>query len=111
MRWLAVCGVVAGLACVAPAYAQTAVANPLAGPGCLGVPAEPCVRWLQATMRLDEGLIAAALARRHRVDVNGRRLGPSLVSLSGRLPDRTETLVLLVRLNPDDTVAGVESSL
>jgi len=111
MRWLAVCGVVAGLACVAPAYAQTAIANPLAGPGCLGAPAESCVRWLQATMRLDEGLIAAALARRHRVDVNGRRLGPGLVSLSGRLPDRTETLVLLVRLNPDDTVAGVESSL
>ena len=111
MRWLAICGVAAGLVCAASA-AQTAIANPLAGPGCLGAPAESCVRWLQATMRLDEGLIPAALARRHRVDVNGRPLGGGgLVSLSGRLPGRTETLVMLVRLNPDDTVASVESSL
>jgi hypothetical protein len=114
MRWLAICGVVAALAAsLAPPSAQSAaVANPLDGPGCLGVPAEACVRWLQATMRLDEGLIPAALARRHRVDVNGRPLGGGgLVSLRGRLPGRAETLVMLVRLNPDDTVAGVESSL
>jgi hypothetical protein len=114
MRRLAICGVVAALAAsLPPPPAQaTAAANPLDGPGCLGVPAEACVRWLQATMRLDEGLIPAALARRHRVDVNGRPLGAGgLVSLSGRLPGRTETLVMLVRLNPDDTVASVESSL
>jgi hypothetical protein len=115
MRWLPICGVVAALAAflTPPAAAQSATApNPLDGPGCLGVPAEACVRWLQATMRLDEGLIPAALARRHRVDVNGRPLGGGgLVSLSGRLPGRTETLVMLVRLNPDDTVASVESSL
>ena len=116
MRWLSICGVVAALiACVAAspraASAQTAAPNPLDGPGCLGAPAEACVRWLRATMRLDEGLIPAALARRHRVDVNGRRLGPGLVNLTGRLPDRTETLVLLLHLNPDDTVASVEASL
>jgi hypothetical protein len=114
MRWLAICGVVAALAAslAPPPPAHAAAANPLDGPGCLGVPAEACVHWLQATMRLDEGLIPAALARRHRVDVNGRPLGGGgLVSLSGRLPGRTETLVMLVRLNPDDTVISVESSL
>jgi hypothetical protein len=111
MRWPAICGVVAILAwCLAPPAARAAP-NPLDGPGCLGVPAEACVRWLQATMRLHEGLIANALAQRHRVDVNGRRLGQGLVRLTGGLPDRTETLAVLVRLNPDDTVASVESSL
>jgi hypothetical protein len=114
MRWLAIRGVVAvfTLWLVPPPAQSAAAANPHDGPGCLGIPAEACVRWLQATMRLDEGLIPAALARRHRVDVNGRPLGAGgLVSLSGRLPGRTETLVMLVRLNPDDTVASVESSL
>ena len=113
MRRLAIGAVIAMLlvgAAATPAPAQTAP-NPSDGPGCLGVTAEACVQWLQATMRLDPGLTAGALARRHRVDVNGRRLGQDLVSLSGRLPGRTETLVLLVRLNPDDTVAGVESNL
>src|SRR5439155_2082396 len=115
MRRLALSGVVAvllaGAMIPSTRAAQAAAPNPLDGPGCLGVPAEACVRWLQATMRLDEGLIPAALARRHRVDVNGRRLGQGLVSLTGRLPDRTETLALLLHLNPDDTVASVEASL
>src|SRR5438094_134419 len=115
MRRLALSGVVAvllaGAMIPSTRAAQAAAPNPLDGPGCLGVPAEACVRWLQATMRLDEGLIPAALARRHRVDVNGRRLGQGLVNLTGRLPDRTETLALLLHLNPDDTVASVEASL
>jgi hypothetical protein len=115
MRRLSICLVAVFTLWLAPppsARAVAAAVNPLDGPGCLGVPAESCVHWLQATMRLDEGLIPAALARRHRVDVNGRPLGGGgLVSLSGRLPGRTETLVMLVRLNPDDTVASVESSL
>src|SRR5689334_17277518 len=115
MRRLAIFGVVAVLlagAMIPPTgVARAAAPSPLDGPGCLGAPAEACVRWLEATMRLDEGLIPAAMARRHRVDVNGRRLGPGLVNLTGRLPDRTETLVLLLHLNPDDTVASVEASL
>jgi hypothetical protein len=111
VRSLRICGVVAALAISLAAAPAPAAPNPLDGPGCLGVAAEACVRWLQATMWLDETLIAAALARRHRVDVNGRRLGQGLVNLTGRLPERTETLALLLHLNPDDTVASVEAGL
>lgn len=85
--------------------------NLSAGPGCLGVPVQACVDWLRATMELDEGFIAASLARRHRVDVNGRPLGPGIVSLSGRLPGRVETMLVVLRLNPDDTVISAEASL
>ena len=111
MRWFRICGVVAALAASLAVTPARAARNPLDGPGCLGAPAEACVRWLQATMRLDEALIPAALARRHRADVNGRHLGQGVVNLTGRLPDRTETLALLLHLNPDDTVASVEASL
>jgi len=97
-------------ACTAPPSAKL-VANPADGPGCLGVTAEVCVRWLQATMTLDEGFIPAALARRHRVDVNGRPLDGGLISLSGKVSGRLEPLVILIRLRPDDTVASVEASL
>lgn len=63
-------------------------------------------------MRLDEGLLAAAMARRHRIDVNGRPLaGGGLVTLDARLPGHGENFVWLLRLNPDDTVASVESNL
>jgi hypothetical protein len=111
MRWVAICGVLALLAaCAAPPVAKLA-ANPADGPGCLGVPAETCVRWLQATMTLDEGFIPAALARRHRVDVNGRPLDGGLITLTGKVPGRLEPIVILIRLRPDDTVASVETSL
>jgi hypothetical protein len=111
MRWVAICGVLALLAaCAAPPVAKLA-ANPADGPGCLGVPAETCVRWLQATMALDEGFIPAALARRHRVDVNGRPLDGGLITLTGKVPGRLEPLVILIRLRPDDTVISVEASL
>jgi hypothetical protein len=111
MRWVAICGVVATLtACANPPSAK-AVATPADGPGCLGVTAETCVRWLQATMTLDEGFIPAAMARRHRVDVNGRPLDGGLISLTGKLPGRLEPLVILVHLKPDDTVASVEATL
>src|SRR5438270_3796090 len=111
MRWVAICGLVTALAACAPQPAAKAAANPADGPGCLGVTAEICVRWLQATMALDEGFIAAAMARRHRVDVNGRPLDGGLITLTGRVPGRLEPIVLLVHLRPDDTVRSVEASL
>src|SRR5260370_1653768 len=111
MRWVAICGVSALLApCAAPPAAKL-VANPADGPGCLGVPAETCVRWLQATMALDEGFIPAALARRHRVDVNGRPLDGGLITLTGKVPGRLEPMVNLIPLRPDDTVIPLETSL
>jgi hypothetical protein len=111
MRWVAICGVFVALAaCMNPSGARAAV-NPSDGPGCLGVSAETCVRWLQATMSLDEGFIAAAMARRHRVDVNGRPLDGGLVTLTGRVPGRLEPTVILIHLRPDDTVKSVEASL
>src|SRR5437764_14978884 len=58
---------------IGPASAQT-LPNLTGGPGCLGVPAETCVAWLKATMRLDEGFISAAMARRRQVDVHGKPL-------------------------------------
>jgi len=51
------------------------------------------------------------MARRHRVDVNGRPLDGGLISLTGKLPGRLEPLVILVHLRPDDTVASVEATL
>ena len=109
MRWVAICAVLTLLAaCAAPPTAKLAT-NPADGPGCLGVPAETCVRWLQATMSLDEGFIPAAMARRHRVDVNGRPLDGGLITLTGKVPGRLEPLVILIRLRPDDTVISVEA--
>ncbi len=112
MRWIRLCGILALLtACAAPPPVARAAANPAEGPGCLGVMAEACVRWLQATMTLDEGFVPAAMARRHRVDVNGRPLDGGLITLTGKLPGRLEPLVILVHLKPDDTVASVEATL
>src|SRR3989442_2440792 len=111
MRWVAICAVLILLAACATPPGAKLVANPAEGPGCLGVPAETCVRWLQATMALDEGFIPAALARRHRVDVNGRPLDGGLITLTGKVPGRLEPMVILIRLRPDDTVESVEASL
>ena len=101
MRVLRVCAVVVVLATpVMPALAQKPVtpAPDLAnGPGCLGQKVEACVAWLRTTMQLDEGRIAAALSRRHMTDVNGRPFGAGLVNLSGRIPGRTQTQVMLLR--------------
>ncbi|MGC2411748.1 MAG: hypothetical protein WA459_03500 [Stellaceae bacterium] len=110
MRWLLLCGLALGI--TAGAYATSAIAAPPAdGPGCLGVTAEECVRWLRATMTLDESFLAASLARRHQVDVNGRPLGPGLVTIDGKLPGRLEQFVILLHLGPDDRVHSVESNL
>ena len=62
-------------------------------------------------LRKDERFIAASLARRHQVDVNGRSLGPGLLTLTGALRGRAEPLALLLRLTPEDAVASVEAAL
>lgn len=99
------------LAAGAALAADKPVPNLAEGPGCLGVPAERCVAWLRATMNLDEGFIAAAMARRHRVDVNGKPLGGDLVTLSGKLPGHLEPMLIVLRLAPGDTVISAEASL
>lgn len=110
MRWLRLCGLFLTLAaCVRPA--PGIAAGPADGPGCVGIMAEDCVRWLRATMALDESLLAASMARRHQTDVNGKPLGGGLVTVTGRLPGRVEGFVILLHLRPDDIVRGVESSL
>lgn len=97
------------LACMRPVPAIAI--GPSDGPGCLGVKAEECVRWLRATMTLDESFVAEAMARRHQVDVNGRPLGGGLVVVNGKLPERPEQFVILLHLRPDDIVRRVESNL
>jgi hypothetical protein len=110
MRWFRLCGLLVALAAfVRPAPAVAA--GPVDGPGCLGVTAEECVRWLRATMILDESFLAAAMARRHQTDVNGKPIGGGLVSVNAKLPGRVEGFVILLHLRPDDTVGGVESNL
>ena len=96
-----------------PAHAaDRPVPNLAQGPGCIGVTAETCIDWLRATMRLDEGFVAAAMARRHRVDVNGRPLGGSgIMSLSGRLPGQIKTTLVVLHVAPDDTVTLAEARL
>jgi hypothetical protein len=85
--------------------------GPADGPGCLGVTVAECVSWLRATMTLDEDFLARAMAQRHEVDVNGQPLGSGLVVVNGRLPQRPDQFVLLLRLGPGNTVRRVESNL
>ncbi|HEX3861767.1 MAG TPA: hypothetical protein VHY35_08735 [Stellaceae bacterium] len=90
---------------------MTSAAGVADGPGCLGVTAEECVRWLRTTMTLDEGFLATALAQRHQVDVNGKPLGGGLITVYARLPGHIEPLVILLHLRADDRVQSVESNL
>ena len=73
MRWRLLCGLALGIA--AGAHAAAIAAQPADGPGCVGVRAEECVRWLQATMTIDANFLATAMAHRHESDVNGRPIG------------------------------------
>lgn len=110
MRWALGFGVVSAATAFllgAPAMAV----GPGDGPGCLGVTVAECVGWLRATMTLDENFLAQAMAGRHQVDVNGQPLGSGLVVVNGRLPERPEQFVLLLRLGPGDMVRRVESNL
>lgn len=110
MRWLRLgCFLLVLSACVRPA--QAFAASPADGPGCLGVTAEECVRWLRATMTIDESFLARAMAHRHDTDVNGRPIGGGLVTIYAKLPGRLEAFVLLLHLRPDDMVRSVESNL
>jgi hypothetical protein len=110
MRW----GQFFGAACAVTAWLQSVpatAAGPGDGPGCLGVPVAECVAWLRMTMTIDENFLSQAIARGHEVDVNGQPLGGDLVMVNGRLPQRPEQLVLLIRLGRGDTVRRVESNL
>ncbi|MFI4947777.1 MAG: hypothetical protein ACHQC9_03135 [Alphaproteobacteria bacterium] len=110
MRWLRLCGLALGIV----AYTHPAPANaaePGDGPGCLGATVEECVRDLRATMSLDEGFLASAMARRHQTDVNGRPLGGGLVTVYARIPGRMNQFVILLQLGPDDRVHSAESNL
>ena len=110
MRWLVLCGLALGVAvCVRPAPAIAV--QQADGPGCIGVAAEECVRWLRATMTVDENFLAGAMAHRHETDVNGRPIGGGLVTVYARLPGELFNFVILLHLRPDDTVRSVESNL
>jgi hypothetical protein len=110
MRWSRVLGAACAVIAYLPAMPVMAV-GPADGPGCLGVTVAECVAWLRATMTLDENFLAQAMARRHEVDVNGQPLSGGLVVVNGRLPERPDQFVLLLRLGPGDTVKRVESNL
>src|SRR4051812_6933320 len=102
-------GMAAALALgAAAAHAQTpaAPAPPPAPPppGCLGARIEACPQSLQASMSVTPAALADALARRSRIDVNGRRIGGGLVSVTATLPGRLEPMVVVLRLGPNDTV-------
>jgi hypothetical protein len=97
------------IACARPTPALAL--GPADGPGCLGVNVAECVRWLRATMVVDESFLAEAMARRHQVDVNGRPLNDGLVTVYARLPDRMEQFVILLHLRPDDAVRRIETNV
>src|SRR5712691_1140940 len=85
MRWLLRCGLLLGIA--GGTYPVPAIAAELAdGPGCIGVMAEECVRWLRATMTLNENFLVGAMAHRHDTDVNGRGIDGGLVTVYAQLP-------------------------
>ena len=110
MRWGRFVGAICAVLVCLRAVPAMAV-GPADGPGCLGVTVAECVAWLRTTMALDENFLAHAMTRRHEVDVNGQPLGSGLVVVNGRLPERPEQFVLLLRLGPGDTVRRVESDL
>jgi len=89
-----------------------AALGPADGPGCLWVQVAECLRWLRATVVLDESFLADAMAQRRQIDVNGRPLGGGgLVTVYARLPQRMDQFVILLHLRPDDIVRRVESNL
>ncbi len=110
MRWLLLCGLALGIAAGAPS-APASAAQPADGPGCLGVTVEECVRWLRATMTVDQNLLAASMAHRHDTDVNGRPIGNGLVTVYAKFPGELDAFVFLLHLRPNDTVQSVESNL
>src|SRR5438552_16491843 len=79
-----------------------------------GLPRHPAHRLYRLAARFDAarrrahrlGLVAEPLDRCQR-----KPFGAGLVDLSGRLPGRTQTQIMLLRLAPDNTVPSVEASL
>src|SRR5260370_28260059 len=110
MRWLVRCGLLLGIA--GGPYPVPAIAAELAdGPGCIGVMAEECVRWLRATMTLNENFLVGAMAHRHDTDVNGRPIGGGVVTVYAQLPGELYAVVIALHLRPDATGERVRSRL
>ncbi len=79
--------------------------------GCLGYPLDACLASLQSSMVIDQPFVAASLAARHAVDVNGRKIGRSGVTITARLADRLDLFAIVLSLTPDDIVIAAETSL
>ena len=79
--------------------------------GCLGVPVTACVASLRASTRLEEGLLATSLERRHAVDVNGRLLGNGVVTIIARLPGQVRAVSIVLELTADDRVVAATATL
>jgi len=75
--------------------------------GCVGAPVAACVASLRASMTLEEGQLADALAQRRRTDVNGR----GVAALFGRLPGRPDLVKIVLALTPDDRVKAAAATL
>lgn len=109
MRWLLRYRLLPMLA-LAFAAPPALATGPLDGPGCIGVAVAECVRWLAATLEVDQRLLADSLAHRHDRDVNGRPL-PGVVAVSAKLPGERGAFVVMLHLRPDDTVTRAEANL
>ena len=111
MRWPRVMSLLLLLLSCCAASPAAWAPGPADGPGCIGVPLDQCLTWLRATMVLNERFVAESMARRHQPDVNGRPLDGGVVAVDGLLPERPDAFVILLHLQPDDTVRSTEASL
>ena len=109
MRWPCLCWLFLGL--VAAGASSALAASPAETPGCVGVGVAECLASLRASMRVDENFLAASLARRQQLDVNGRPLGGGLVTVNAKLPDRVDEFIILLHLAPGERVRSVESNV
>jgi hypothetical protein len=116
MRWLAACAAIMLLSVgCAHQAAQTAPAageaGLPAGNGCIGQSLDACLAGLKASMTIDPNLLAASVARRRQVDVNGKPLAHASVPLSGAVPGSLQRLTMVLYLSSDDRVTGAEFGL
>src|SRR5436309_6942247 len=93
------------LAVSAAASAQAPSAS-----GCLGAPVGACIASLRASAALDESALAASLAQRRHLDVNGRSFG-DVVTIIARLPGQVLPVTLVLHLSPDDRVLAATGTL
>jgi hypothetical protein len=108
MRWRRVSGLAMALLIAA---APVRALGPADGPGCIGVKLEDCLRWLRATLQVEEGSLPELMAHRHDTDVNGRPLSGGLLPIRARLPGEYDVFVILLNLRLDDTVKTAESNV